>query len=290
MVYIEVIITIEEPLREVLLADLIQLNFESFAEDTNALHAFIPENHWNKTLYNKIVKRLHHYKAQGVVETFRLEVNRIEPQNWQEQWEKTIEPLRVGKNIVIHPSWTQTSVQNGIIELIIDPKMSFGTGHHETTQMMIEKIEDLMQPGMSVLDVGTGTGVLAILAAKLGASYVAAIDNDIDAFNNAVENCALNGVSGIVQVFHGELGDIPEIRWRKFDLVLVNIERTIIIQLFSQLYDLTRDQGMILFSGLIEDDLQHIVRACDEKKLSILTTTQRKSRTADTWLTLVTQK
>ncbi len=290
MIYKELIIYVDESVRESLIGDLLMLNFESFTDSDQALHAFMPSNRWDDSLYKKIGKKLESYQTQGLIQSYKLEVQGVHPQNWQEQWERTIEPIYIGKNIIIHPSWQTIDASDDTIDVIIDPKMSFGTGHHETTQMMIELLRDYMGPGKSVLDVGTGSGILAIVAAKMGAGPVVGIDTDQDAINDALENCRINGLQNIIRMYTGELAAISDIASISFDLVIANIERKTIIEMFDLITMHVSKTGMLLLSGLLEEDYQYIEQAGIRKKLSIEKTIKSQSKTADTWIAIALQK
>lgn len=266
------------------------LNFESFSDDEEGLHAYMPANRWNDSLLTDIRQRLTSHRDAGTIPSFTLSVRDVMPQNWQEQWERTITPVYAGKNVVIHPSWLPVEKTNDTIDIIIDPKMSFGTGHHETTQMMVELIEEYSKPGMNVLDVGTGSGVLAIVAAKMKAAYVVGIDNDPDAVIDARENCSLNKVDGTVNVFTGNLNEVDEIAGRSFDIIFANIERKTILNLLNPLIDLLNKDGILLLSGLLEEDYAYVEEECAKKKLNIFNTLRKTSQTSDTWLAIALKK
>jgi len=290
MIYKEVILHVTESIREQLIGDLLMLNFESFTDNNEYMHAYIPANRWNDSIYQELTNRLLSYQEQDLIDTFKINVQDIYPQNWQEQWEKTITPVYVGNSIVIHPSWQTIDTTQNKTDIIIDPKMSFGTGHHETTQLMVSLIEEYISIGSKVLDVGTGSGILAIVAAKLGASEVYAIDTDPDSINDADENCKLNKVSDTVQLFEGELATISEIEKKKFDLIVANIERKTILKLFDLFIDHLLSGGLLLLSGLLDTDLPYIKEACINKNVSTLNTIKRTSKTSDTWIAIALQK
>ncbi len=290
MIYKELILYIDDPLREDFIAELLMLNFESFSENDDALFAYIPANRWSVSLLNDINSRLRHRQQTGRLKTYRYEVNDIYPQNWQEQWERTITPIHIGKRVIIHPSWQSANTTRDSVNVIIDPKMSFGTGHHETTQMMIELIEEYCTPEMEVLDVGTGTGILSIIAAKLGASCVIGIDNDPDSIADAQENCELNKIHGIIRLYLGNPEDIHEISNETFSMVLANIERKVILGKFDFLTNRLRNDGFLLLSGLLQEDYSRIETAWKMNNLSHLKTLKRTSQTSDTWLTVALQK
>lgn len=290
MVYKELILYIDESFREDFIAELLMLNFESFTDSDDALHAYMPANRWTESLLEDIRNRLKIHLQTGKINSFTCEVHDVYPQNWQEQWERTITPVHIGNHVVIHPSWQTVDTSNDAIDVIIDPKMSFGTGHHETTQMMIELLEEFCFPGMEVLDVGTGSGVLSIIAAKLGGSYVAGVDNDPDSIADARENCKRNNIHEIIRLHLGNPEEIVDLTERTFHMVLANIERKTILDLFDFLADRLEENGILLLSGLLIDDYPHIEKAWKNKKLSLLNTIKRTSQTSDTWVAIALQK
>ncbi len=290
MVYKELILNIDESFREDFIAELLMLNFESFTESNDALHAYIPANRWSASLLDDIRRRLKNHQQTGKINSFTCDVNDVYPQNWQEQWERTVVPVHVGKHVIIHPSWQSIDKTNDTIDVIIDPKMSFGTGHHETTQMMIELLEEYCMPGMDILDVGTGSGVLSIVAAKLGASYVAGIDNDPDSIADAQENCERNKMHNIVRLYPGKPDEIIEVSKQTFNMILANIEKKVILAIFDFLTNRLRENGVLLLSGLLQEDYPHIEKAWKNKKLSLLKRIERTSQTSDTWTAIALQK
>jgi ribosomal protein L11 methyltransferase len=290
MVYKELILYIDESFRDEFIAELLALNFDSFSETDNALHAFMPSNRWSDSLVLDIRKRLQEHREAGRIGSFQLSLKNISPQNWQEQWERTITPIYAGKRIVIHPSWQTVETTPDIIEVIIDPKMSFGTGHHETTQMMIELLEEYCSAGTDVLDIGTGSGILAIIAARLAASRIAAIDNDYEAIINARENSVFNNITDKIDFYLGRPDETREILNQTYDLILANLERKTILELFDFMTDRLNTNGILLLSGLIDGDLPPLNSAWKMKNLTLIKTIQRTSNTSDTWIALALKK
>jgi ribosomal protein L11 methyltransferase len=180
----------------------------------------------------------------------------VEEADWANAWKAYFKPFRVGRRLLVTPPWESPSLEPGDIPLVIDPGMAFGTGTHPTTQLCLIALEDLMQPGFSVADIGTGSGILAIAAAKLGASQVFANDNDPLAVKIARENAAQNHVSIIVT------DDLPE---GAHQIVVANILADVIIGLASELIALLEPDGILIASGIIdtrENDVQSALSAC----------------------------
>ncbi len=197
----------------------------------------------------------------GVTGTWR--VSEIDPQNWNATWEASIQPISVPP-FLIRPSWYEPDAsEQGLIDLLIDPKMSFGTGYHETTRLMLGAIAELSTPGQHVLDAGSGTGILAIAACKIGAEKVVAFDFDEWCAINARENFEQNGCADQVTWYTGEMSCVPA---DKFDLILANINRNVLIEILPALRTRLHPAGIIVLAGLLTKDrdlmLEHISNAC----------------------------
>jgi len=230
--------------RDILLALLADAGYDGFEEEEAALNAFIPEDRYEER------------ELKEITEPFGVDVSTeaIEPKNWNEIWEAGFEPVVVEGfcTIKAHFHTTETTTPYAIV---ITPKMSFGTGHHATTQLMMMGMQDMDLEGKSVLDFGTGTGVLAILAEMRGAGSVMAIDNDAWAVENAIENVGRNECVQI-EVRQGSLDEIPA---KKYDIILANINRHILLYYMTQLYTRVAEHGRLLMSGLLAED-EPIVR------------------------------
>jgi ribosomal protein L11 methyltransferase len=178
-------------------------------------------------------------------------------QNWNKEWEDTIVPIEASERFVIAPSWNVPAADTGRFVLVIDPKMSFGTGFHETTRLMLRLMEHVDMRGRRVLDVGTGTGVLAIAAAKLGASHAAGVDIDEWSYDNAMENAARNGVTDSVRFAHGSLEAADGI----YDVILSNITRNDNIAMFPRFDAMLARPGCLIVSGFHVDDNDSVCAA-----------------------------
>jgi ribosomal protein L11 methyltransferase len=191
----------------------------------------------------------------------------IEEQNWDAAWKSTITPFRVTDRIVVAPTWHPYAAQPGDIVLSIDPKMSFGTGYHETTRLMLRLLEKHLRPGATVLDVGTGTGILAIAAVKLGAARATGVDNDEWSFDNAMENIRLNGVADRISIVQGTMEALGR---DSYTLIAVNIQRAIIEELLPVMLHRLEPAGTLLLSGLLHDDREPIVAALVSAGLAVV--------------------
>ncbi|MBL0175417.1 MAG: 50S ribosomal protein L11 methyltransferase [Ignavibacteria bacterium] len=183
-----------------------------------------------------------------------VDVMELRQENWNRAWEESITPIRVSDRFVIAPTWHPAAPEPGVIVLTIDPKMSFGTGYHQTTRLMMRLLEGAIRGGERVLDVGTGTGVLAIAAVALGAAEAVGVDTDEWSKDNAEENIARNGMEGRVRVHHGSIEHADG----RFDVICSNITRNDNIAMFPAFAGLLNPEGILLLSGFTPADLDDI--------------------------------
>jgi len=218
-------------------------------------------------------------KNEKLIESFRMEKEILEDKNWNELWEKSREVIRVSDRIIIKPTFKEYSAKPDEIVLTIDPKMSFGTGEHQTTKLILRLLEKIVKPGMKVLDVGSGTGILAIASVKLGASRAVAVDFDEICLENCKENCVLNGVVNSVQILTGEIDDVIE---KDFDLILANIQKNVLLEIADKIKSKLKSSGIVILSGLLESDKDAI-----EKKYHLLGFKTKFVETSDEWIAIV---
>jgi ribosomal protein L11 methyltransferase len=230
---------------EILIARLDDIGFEGFEEKENDLDAFIPEENYNADLLNELIKE----------NNLDFTKNIIKPENWNQIWESNFHPVIVGDFVAVRAHF-HAPIAGVNYEIVITPKMSFGTGHHATTKMMMQQMKDIDFNEKKVFDFGTGTGILAILADKLGAQSILAIDNDEWSITNAAENLQRNNSDSIKL----QLSDRP-VTDQKFDVILANITKNIILENFEVLSGQLNKNGTLLLSGLQEDDAQDISEA-----------------------------
>lgn len=185
----------------------------------------------------------------------------VDEEDWAEAWKAHYHPVRLGQRIVIRPLWIALDTAPDDVIIALDPGMAFGTGTHPTTQLCLIGLEKHMQPGLNVLDLGTGSGILAIAAAKLGAQHVVALDNDPVAVRVAQENAEVNNAAERLTIQHGSLETVLTSA-RRFDLIVVNILARIIIEMCSQgLGQTVRPGGWAMFSGIIHDQADDVENA-----------------------------
>jgi len=185
----------------------------------------------------------------------------VADEDWAEAWKAHYHPVRIGQRLLIQPRWLAPQARPGDLVITLDPGMAFGTGTHPTTQLCLEALEDLTQPGAKALDLGCGSGILAIAAARLGAAHVLALDIDPTAVRIAAENAAANGVADRITAQEGSLESLVGSA-RRFDLAAVNIlARTIIAMCDNHLGDVVRPGGLAIFSGIIADQADDVEAA-----------------------------
>jgi ribosomal protein L11 methyltransferase len=239
--------------KDILIAQLADKGYEGFEETVNGLEAFIKEKEFDKSILDELAFKYQlHYSEKRILAT-----------NWNQLWESNFQPVIVNDFVAIRADFHEpiTSVE---YEIVITPKMSFGTGHHATTHMMIEQMKEIGFNNKEVFDFGTGTGILAILAEKLGASQVIAVDNDDWSIKNAIENCERNESKKIViekiSTVSGE---------NKYDIILANINKNVILENFNSLVNHLAFSGILLLSGILETDKNEIFKAATEHNLKI---------------------
>ncbi|HHJ52613.1 MAG TPA: 50S ribosomal protein L11 methyltransferase, partial [Caldithrix abyssi] len=187
----------------------------------------------------------------------QLTVTALEEQDWNRAWKAYFKPERVTRRLVVCPPWEKYRPAKNERVLIINPKMAFGTGHHETTKLLLMFLEEFNPRGKTVLDIGTGSGILSIYAVMLGATDALGVDVEPAAVENAHENAELNGVSQRTDFLVGELNRVPA---RRYPLILANINRRVLENLAAPLKDYIEPQGVLLLSGLLVKDLPVIER------------------------------
>ena len=239
-----------EIVNDVLSGVLGEAGFESFVEQTDGITAYIQKELYNESLLKEAL-------ADFPLPDTQIEYNFVEAEDkdWNEEWEKNFfQPIVIGDRCVIHSTF-HNDVPQAEYDIVINPQMAFGTGHHETTSLILEELLDADLTGKSVLDMGCGTSILAILAAKRGAYPVTAIDIDDWCVNNSRDNIALNQAEGITM----ELGDASKLKGRQpFDIIIANINRNILLADMAQYAACMHPGSEIYMSGFYVDDIPAI--------------------------------
>ncbi len=224
-----------------------------------AIKAYLPEDDRAEETKARLESALGYMNMMYPMPTPEYRI--VEEADWAEAWKVHYHPLRIGRRLLIRPLWTEVELQPGDVEIALDPGMAFGTGTHPTTQLCLEAVEDLVVPGAKALDLGCGSGILAIAAAKLGAAHVLALDIDPVAVESARQNAEQNGAADKITVQEGSLESVITSA-RRFDLLLCNILARIIIQMCGQrLGDVVRPGGLAIFSGIIEEQAADVEAA-----------------------------
>ncbi len=266
--WIQLAIRIDEQYQDLLSGLLVPLGFSGFVQEDNMLKGILPQHKWTPLLRSKVESALANFRREFPSLDLSYRKTIVREQNWNRKWEKQTGIVEATHRIIIKPSWKKLPARykNSIV-LHIDPKMSFGTGHHETTRLSLGLIERFIKPDMNVLDFGTGTGVLAIACIRLGAKSVSAVDTDEWSIENAKENVKRNRVQKQIFVIQGSVSAIPR---RKYELIVANIDYKTIARFLSSLSKHLSNQGILIFSGILTDDLPSLRRMFAEHRLALV--------------------
>ncbi len=246
---------------EILSGLLWNLELDGLNENEESISIFVEKTSEIELKLNDLLKSA---IENELIDYFEITKNNVENKNWNEEWEKNLNVIEISDKIVIKPTFREYENPQNKIVINLDPKMSFGTGEHETTKMMIRAIEKYISKGDYVLDAGAGTAILAIAALKLGASKAIAFDNDEWCKINGEENKNLNQISEELEIVLGEIGDIHQ---TNFDLILANINTHILIDIKNQLAEKLKYGGKLILSGLLNTDKSLITEHFQSEKL-----------------------
>jgi ribosomal protein L11 methyltransferase len=259
--------------KSLLTAQLLEIGFESFVEDDNSLLAYLPTNLYNE----KLLKETEFILANPEI---YFDVKTLEDKNWNQEWETNYQPVTIAGKCYVRAPF-QPSIPGMEYEIIIEPGMAFGTAHHETTQLMASWLLELDVIGKEVLDMGCGTGILAILANKMGAKIVTGIDNDEWAWRNGLKNFKVNSVvaGSVLQ------GDAGLIKPACFDIILANINRNVLLQDMKIYSEGLRKNGVLLLSGFYQKDIKAITISASAYSLRFMS-----SRVLNDWAAVLLYK
>ena len=261
-----------QPWNEILMAELIEIGFDSFTEEHDGILGYIQTDLFKEEQLKEI--QLLQNAEISISYTFQ-EMPNI---NWNEEWEKNFSPINIENQVSIRAEFHP--IQNLPHEIIIQPKMSFGTGHHATTYLMIQQMLDINFENKTVLDMGCGTSVLAIFAKQQGAGKTVAIDIDEWSVENSIENAARNNVE--LEISQGTADNLGS---ENFDIILANINRNILISDIPTYVSVLNSGGQLLLSGLCFFDVDDILEVCTEQKLTLTKKIQREE-----WVSLLLEK
>ncbi len=258
--YIELEFTVEpkEQGSDVLIAQLSDIGFESFIENNSGFTAYITEDSFDETQVNIALSFCKDFFK------FSYEKKIIPQQNWNKEWESNFQPIEIEGKCYIRAPFHEAKT-GFIYDVIIEPKMSFGTGHHDTTQLMIGKLMSLDIKNKSLLDMGCGTGVLAIVASMMGANPITAIDIDEWSYENTIENIQKNNSTN-VSVFKG---DATLLKGKMFDTILANINKNILLRDMPIYFNSLETKGNLVISGFFETDINELVKRAEELGLKL---------------------
>ncbi|MFN4124119.1 MAG: 50S ribosomal protein L11 methyltransferase [Flavobacteriales bacterium] len=273
MDYIEVKIFSKDKIaQDILISDLADIGFESFESDQDGIKAYIQVHFYSQNKLNALLE-----SSEYLHQEKEAEIKQIPSFNWNAAWEEAFEPIEVDNKLLIHAPFHDANTVHPL-KIVIKPRMSFGTGHHATTRLMCSCMLLMDWTKKTVLDMGSGTGILAILAKKLGAAQTDAVDNEEWAVENALENASLNHVE--IQSMQGESGN-----WSndtiKYDIILANINRNIIVRDLKSYLDMLSKTGEILLSGFLTTDEKYLATVLENNGMH---TIEKKSE--GEWLML----
>ena len=270
--YLKITIPCDSELQEILIAELSFLGYDSFQEVEKGIEAFINEDQFENDELKAVLDKYHLGSS--------FDIDTLQNINWNAEWEKNFDPIYIAKSVQIRASFHEKK-QGFDHDIIINPKMSFGTGHHETTHLMATEQLSIDHQNKKVLDVGTGTGILSILAAQLGAKSIVATDIDEWSISNCRENFDLNKVQNF-EILHGTIDKLTLAD--KFDIILANINKNVLIKEIPLYVDLLVEGGKLVLSGFYIRDKEDLMDVARQKKLNLL-----RSDSRNDWSIMVLQ-
>lgn len=264
---------VEQWQKDLLKDDLLSIGFDSFVDDENYFLAYCPKKDFEREKISVLVSN------NNITDKTKIEINFILDQDWNSTWEETAPSVEFQDFCIVRKE--NNPKPSGVkYDIIINPKMSFGSANHQTTAMIINLMKDIEMKEKDVMDMGCGTAVLAILAKKMGAKYVEAIDNDDWAYNNAKENISKNNVD--VNVF---LGGSEKISNRKFDVFIANINLNILLDNINEYVKHIKDKGVMIMSGFYEEDIDTLTKILEKNNIYL-----KHKTIKDNWAAIILEK
>jgi len=276
MTYFELDISLEKPKEfcDIIIAFLNEINFESYELKERGVKAYIQDQNFSQDDFDEFIKKM------STITNLDYDLSEIPDVNWNKEWEKNFSPVYINKECVVRADFHK-KIDNTSYEIILSPKMSFGTGHHPTTYLMMNEMFRLDFKKKSVFDMGYGTGILSILSAKFGAKNVSGSDISNYAYQNAYENAKLNDIDSI----DFQKGGLENLEKNKYDIILANINKNILLEHLLSYKIALRDTGLILLSGFLDEDKEVILKASEENELTL-----KSSRNMNKWQLLCLEK
>lgn len=275
MYYTRLQVICDPEFSEILQAEISEAGFDTFMEIDNGFEAYAEQENFDKVILHEILQK---YSAFTPLTFYQ---DKIEKKNWNEEWEKNYEPVIVDDNVIIRASFHQPT-KDYPYDIIITPKMSFGTGHHQTTHLMVKTQLEMDHKNKIVMDAGCGTAVLAIMAAKLGAKKVEAFDIDEWSVINGQENAEINQCNNI-NIRQGKISDLTF--EDDFDIILANINKNILLLEMHQYSAYLKPGGLLLLSGFYQKDIPDLLKTATPFNLQQVTSHERES-----WASLLLKK
>jgi ribosomal protein L11 methyltransferase len=265
----------DQIISDILVAELSNFGFDSFLITDTGFEASISLDQFDQKILDELIDS---YSSLGAI---TCQNNEIREKNWNIEWERNFQPIVVEDQCVVRASFHKIK-KNYPVELIINPKMSFGTGHHETTYLMIQNQLNTDHKHKRVLDAGCGTGILSVLAEKLGAGKIIGFDTDHWAYENSLENIRLNSCHRI-KIIQGKIEKIS--RQDAFDIILANINLNAIIEDLNSYYELLAPRGILILSGFLVSDLNSLLESIEDLNITLMEQNSRNK-----WMSVILKK
>jgi ribosomal protein L11 methyltransferase len=275
MFHTRLLVTCSQEFSEILMAELAEANFDTFLENEDGFEAYVEGEQYDRELVESIREK---YLSQTPL---AFSFSRIEKRNWNEEWEKSYHPISVEDKCLIRATFHQPDKQYPY-EIVITPKMSFGTGHHQTTYLMIKNMLDMDFKNKRVMDAGCGTAILSIMASKLGASEVDAFDVDEWSVINGSENTGINQC-GNIRIRQGKITSLDFTG--EFNVILANINRNVLLEEIGAYATFLQGEGLLLLSGFFTLDIPDLVMKASEHGLIEIKRDER-----ETWAALLLKR
>ncbi len=281
--WIEIRLPVNDAIEDLIANFLFELGAQGCYNQEDILRVYFHHSDWNEQKYDQF----HHYLKKLVdlnfsIQIEKIQVKKVEDQDWNALWKQSVKPIKIEEKILIKPSWIDIKPQPSAKVIEIDPQMAFGTGTHATTQLMLQLLIKYIGSHDSILDMGTGTGILAIAAAKLSNAQIIAFDNDPIATATVQQNSIKNDVLDRINIFCGTIDAVESIQ---FDLIMANINRSIIIDSLSKIYHCLQTSGLAIFSGVLVEEKKTFVTNIVHHRFNIIDEDEQGE-----WIGMVVQK